>query len=586
MPETMNSDVLIVGGGGAGARAAVEASDDGASVVLALKGYLGSSGATTYGVAEMAGFNVADGGVEPLDNPDVHYQDILTAGLGMCDEKLARILVDEAYPRMKDLENWGVRFEKDNSKYVEIKACFSSYPRTHVIKGFGIPIIKALGRQIGRRDVRVVENVMISNLLIEDGRCVGAMGVDKKGSFIIFNAKSTILATGGAGRLFRFNLNPKDITGDGYAMAYRAGAELINMEFMQAGIGTIYPTENLLSAWLWSLKPKLKNKDGQEFLRGYVPPDLIEKCYQEKSEHFPFSTRDSSKHIEIGIQEEIKEGRVKDKGGIWLDFTHVDETFLKKFPKKSDIRKMWNLTRDWFRNRGADLRKHPIQVVIHAHAMNGGLRVSEEARSTIRGLYAAGETAGGPHGADRLGGNMMVTCQVFGTRAGKYAAQNAKCTRDRKISKKLIAEEKHRILRIFGTEGTRAASALKKQIQHIMWQNVLVVRNEQSLRNCRDELHEIRKEFEGNLKPDREKILEALEVENLLEVAEIIVSAALIRQESRGSHYREDHPRVDNVNWNRVISIRPSGKEMKLHLIDLPRLVSSSSPPIKSSKPD
>jgi len=571
MHELVTSDVLVIGGGAAGLRAAVEASDAGARVVLVIKRGLGNSGATAYGVTEVAGFNVADGEVDPLDNPDVHYQDIREASLGMCDERLARILVEEAYPRMKDLEKWGVVFEKDNNKYLEIQGCFASRPRMHIIKGHGIPIVKALGREIRRREIKILENVMISNLFVEDGRCRGVIGEDKTGKFFVFNAKSVILATGGAGRLFRLNLNPEDITGDGYAMAYRAGAELINMEFMQAGVGTIYPTENLLNAWLWSLKPKLINKGGKELLSDYVPSHLVEKCYLEKSEHFPFSSRGDSKYIEIAIHTEIKERRATDKGGILLDFTHVDDAFLKIFSEKSNIGKMWSLTQEWFINRGVDLTKQPLQVVVHAHAINGGLRINEEAQSTISGLYAAGELAGGPHGADRLGGNMMVACQVFGARAGRYAAKNAQRTKDKPINKKLINKEKHRILKVLQTEGSHSASELKRQIQQTMWQNVLVVKSRDSLEKCKHDLQRIRKSFEENSKAEKTEVFEALEVENLLDVAEIMVNAASTREESRGSHYREDCPMLDNANWHKVISIRSGEGEMKLRLISLPK---------------
>jgi len=571
--ELVTADVLIIGGGAAGARAAVEASDVGASIVLVVKGKLGSSGATTYGVVETAGFNVADGDVDPLDNPDVHYQDIVDAGLGMCDERLARILVDEAYARMRDLEKWGVVFEQDNNKYLEIQGCFASHPRMHIIKGHGIPIARALDREIRKRGVRVLENVMIFNSLVEDGRCIGAIGVEKRGRIFVFKTKSVILATGGAGRLFRLNLNPKDITGDGYAIAYRAGAELINMEFMQAGVGTIYPTENLLSSWLWSLKPKLKNKNGKEFLSCYVPSNsVLDKCYQEKSLHFPFSSRDSSKYIEIGIHTELKEGRATERGGILLDFTHVDDKLLKTFPDQSGIKKMWNFTRDWFINRGVNLTREPLQVVVHAHAINGGLRINERAQSTVSGLYAAGEVAGGPHGADRLGGNMLVACQVFGARAGRYAAENAKRTKDKAINKKLIDKHRHLILQTLQIGSSHPASELKKRIQNTMWQNVLVVRSRQSLQKCKHDLQKIREALTGNLEPEKKEIFESLEVGNLLNVAEIMVNAALTREESRGCHYRENYPMLDNTNWNKVISIRSSDGEMKLCFISLPKL--------------
>jgi fumarate reductase (CoM/CoB) subunit A len=270
MPEMIESDVLIVGGGGAAARAALEAHLQGSKVVMVMKGKFGECGATAYKVAEMAGYNVADGKVDPQDNPREHFKDICRAAAGMCDEGLAKILTEKALLTIPELEGWGVNFEKDGDGYLEVTGCFASRPRMHVIKGHSEPILAALKREIERRNIQILEFIIISDLLIQDGVCLGALGINERREFFVIKAKSTILATGGAGQLFLNNLNPPDITGDGYALGYRAGAEMVNMEFMQAGLGIIYPIRNILNSWVWLLHPRVYNKEGKEFLQPYL----------------------------------------------------------------------------------------------------------------------------------------------------------------------------------------------------------------------------------------------------------------------------------------------------------------------------
>ena len=257
-------DVLIIGAGGAGLRAAIAAADRGVSVLLTSKANVACSGATSYPVAEMAGYNAGDISI-PLD-VQKHYDDIVKAGQGMADHHLAAIVAARAPETIQELEGWGVHFEHENGGYYVFKSCFSSTPRTHVIKKHGIPIIHALKQQLDlRQNVEILDGITLMGLLIQDGCCVGAYGYTH-GEMVYISAKAVILATGGCGQAFERNMNPPDVTGDGYAMAYLAGAELVNMEYLQIGMGFSKPVVNIFNGYIWEARPKLWDKDGQDIL--------------------------------------------------------------------------------------------------------------------------------------------------------------------------------------------------------------------------------------------------------------------------------------------------------------------------------
>ena len=258
----IETDVLVIGGGGAGARAALEANRCGARVALTMKGKFGQSGATAFKAAETAGLNVADGTVDPDDDPGGHFRDIREAALGMCDERLACILAREALELTPFLESVGVKLESDEEGLLTVAGCFASRSRMHILKGHGEPIVQALKREIQRSEIQVHDFITVTDLLVADGVCLGALALDGKGQWLVFSAKAVILATGGAGQLFAVTLSPPDITGDGYAMGYRCGADLMNLEFMQVGLGTLFPFKNLLHCWVWGLHPRLLNGNG------------------------------------------------------------------------------------------------------------------------------------------------------------------------------------------------------------------------------------------------------------------------------------------------------------------------------------
>ena len=537
----VTTDVLIVGSGGAALRAALEAEAAGASVLAVIKGEFRKSGATFHSVAEVGAFNVPDASADKTDSPEVFLQDILTAGQGMSDPRLSAILADEAEEALHYLEQYGVYFERDEDHYLVFKACFSSKPRSHVIKDHFKPIVKALGTEATRRGIGVMDKLMIVDLIVRDGECHGAYALDAEGKPVVLRAKSTVLTTGGASQLFRTNLYPSDITGDGYAMAHRAGAHLVNMEFMQAGVSVIKPFINLFGNYLWDAKPNLTDRDGRDFVSDYLPDGLtLDAVINEKQRHFPFSSSDISRYVEISIQKAINDGRGTPEGGVYLDFQGCDFDRILS-DKSRSIARMWPTTYEWYKARGTDLYKDKVQITCSAHAINGGLRIDSDAQSNIKGLFAAGEVAAGPHGADRLGGNMSVTCQVFGARAGRAAAKRAKKISHLDIA--MGAMEELELTSRFSRKGNLSLQALREELQQAANRHLLILRDEDGLRRFRD----ICAELDGKLSrqarietPD--DLVRAVELANLISVGSLMATAALNRRESRGSHFREDHP--------------------------------------------
>jgi fumarate reductase (CoM/CoB) subunit A len=561
-------DVLVIGGGAAAGKAAIEASNHGAKVVIVMKGVFGTSGASAYKIAEIAGYNVADGVVDENDTPDTHYSDIMRAAAGMADPTLARILAEGSVDSLRGLEAMNVPFHKsENGDYLEVLGCFATKPRMHLIPGHAEPIVHEQKKEILNRKIPVYEWTILTRFLVKNNQIVGAVGMNRDGELLTFHAKAVVMGTGGAGQLFSYNINPADITGDGYSLGFRAGAELINMEFMQAGPGMIYPCKNMFNSWLWALHPKVTNGLGEEFLPKYMPAGMtVEHCMDLRSGHYPFSSYDGSQWIDIAIQTEIKEGRAAAHGGVVVDFTNInEEELLAKNHRAEEILKSFNITLNWLiENRNLDLRKTQVEVAILGHAINGGLMIDEKAQSTtISGLFAAGETAGGPHGADRLGGNMILTCQVYGKIAGRSAAEFAQKQSLLTLPVEQIEEEKQRLSTITQKRGTVKPHHIKKQLQEIMWRYVLVTRSEESLSTAIEKLQALRQQCSDNISVTNTKeLMHAIEAENLVLVGEIISRVARIRKETRGSHFRVDCPERNDRDFMYRIGTRVVGDQI------------------------
>ena len=428
MTQQIRCDVLVIGGGGAALRAAIAAKSQNTDVLIVSKGVVGKSGATYYSVAEVGAFNVPDGSPDPTDNTSVFLEDMKNASRSMARLNLCKVLANGATDALHDLEcmpNGDSIFARIDGNYKVYKACFSSKARSHVVQNHFKPILAVLREEANRLGIRQMSDVQVTDLLVEDGVCCGALALDAQARTLVILAKSVVLGTGGASQLFKKNMYPADITGDGYAMAHRSGARLTNMEFLQAGIGLAEPSINLFQNYLWGGMPRITNRLGEEILGKYLPEGItVDSVLQVKREHFPFSSGDIAKYVEVSIQSEINLGNANENGNVYLQFQK--EVIEQVLATNQNFSSMWQWTYQWYRALGVDLEKEPIEIACFAHAVNGGLLIDEHAETSIEGLFAAGETAAGPHGADRLGGNMSVTCQVFGKIAGENAARRAR----------------------------------------------------------------------------------------------------------------------------------------------------------------
>lgn len=532
----IKTDVVVVGSGGAGMRAAIAAADCGVDVILLSQKKIDKSGATSYPVAEMAGYNAGDVRIEK--DVQRHYEDIINAGQGMAIPELASILATKAPSTIKELENWGVEFEKKDGDYYIFKSCFASKPRTHVIRGHGSQIIKAMYDKIIKTDnIRCIEGFKAVDLIINDGECCGVYGVhsDEK---IIINAKSVILATGGCGQIFENNMNPNDVIGSGYSMAFNAGAKLINMEFMQIGIGFSKPITNIFNSYIWEGMPVLSDKNGDDIFEGLLPKGLSkEDVLHEHRKHFPFSTSDNSYYLEFAIQKAIRENRGTKNNGININLSNMTEEYVKNLKDDCGIHHMWPIAYEYMKSKGVDLLNDKIEVSCFAHAINGGISIDESAQSTIPGLFAAGECAGGPHGADRLGGNMMVTCQVFGKIAGESAAARAISKHQTNLNNSSV---NYNILHK-KIDCIKIISELKKLSQ----KNLLVGRTERGL----SEICEFIKSCYNDAESAEETAVsnsQNIDVYHMLNSAYLIARSAINRKETRGSHHRLDFPEKNN----------------------------------------
>ena len=553
MATVIETDVLVIGGGGAAARAAIESHQAGAKTTLAVKGRFGlkgnrGTGATGYASPNYRYFTMVDKSVKPDEECEVVYQRIIQAGLGLTDRRLARILVDEAAEARRTLDKWGV---------VHPSAKYPPVPPTGIWR-YTDPMPGLANVIRGNTEITVLERLMVTDLLTQNGMCVGAVAVNEEnGETFLLKAGSTILATGGDAQLFSVNLHPSCVTGDGYAMGYDLGAELMNLEFMQMFVATAYPTVNSLQPVIWRLYPKILNGNGDEFISNYLPQGVtIKQCMEEKSTHGPFSTRDMGKYLEISITKEIKAGR-----GSEHDACYLEARALKRVPEAR---------RQWFAYRGVDLTRQYVEITVTHQCSNGGLIIDENGQTTIPGLYAVGETVAGPHGADRLGGNMQTFCHVFGIRAGKHATATAKAKGLPEVGKPVAESQLKRIAELKECKGDQKPLALMKMLKGTAWANLLAVRSKEGLTQLLEEIGRIRNELVPRLSVESApELVQALELTNLLQVGEIVANTALMREESRGGHYRDDFPEQDDTNWLQAITVKKVAGNMQLGTLKL-----------------
>jgi len=550
--KVIETDVLVIGGGGAGERAALEARARGVSVTIVVKGKLGESGCTTRAVSELSAYSAAFGHSDPRDKPYFHFRDTVDQGMGLANQKLVRILAEEAPKRLVELVEMGARFKRKGDKFEQLLADASTLPRAcNYGADTGREIASALKKEILKSRTRIAENMMITKLLTFEGTVVGATGIKlDTGEFAVFKAKSTVLATGGTGQIYSLTAQPLDLTGDGFILAYRVGAELVNMEFVQIGPALVYPIKGyLLVTSFWKLNPRLYNKNREEFLAKYLPShSSLEELFCAKQFAFPFMFGYPAMGLEVAMHTEIKKGRGTEHGGIYLDISRNSAEKIKE---------MVPVSYQWLKRRGIDITKQPIEIAPMVQCFIGGVSFNEDAQTTVPGLFVCGEVAGGAHGAARPGGNLLAISQVFGFIAGRKAAERALPIERIRVEDSEIEQERNRIFGRLRKKGTGKPGEIVRRVRKTMSENVSVVRNKDGLESTLKELEAIKKNTLPEMRVSRkENLSEAIMAENMVEVAELVSYASLLRNESRGTHYREDFPMTNDFRWQKTIHLR------------------------------
>lgn len=534
----IKSEVLIIGSGGAGCRAAIEVSNEGKEPLIVSKGLSFRSGCT--GMAE-GGYNAVLKLVDPEDSFEAHYKDTIKGGSYLNDPDLVNILTRESPERLHDLEEYGALFDRQESGELNQRPFGAQTYRRTCFQGdrTGHEIMTALKEEIVKRGIKTIDEVMITSLILNDRdalmpKVIGAIGVDLKTSeTIYFQSKAVILATGGAGQLFPVTSNTTQKNGDGFALAYRAGAELLDMEEIQFHpTGMVHPDSKkgvLVTEAVRAEGGRLINSEGERFMSNY-------------DDRMELASRDV---VARAIYNEIQEGRGSEHGGVYLTVSHLDPDYIDEKLETMVIQ---------FEDAGVDIKTEPMEVAPTAHHHMGGVRIDEDGRTTIENLFACGEVCGGVHGGNRLGGNALADTQVFGKRAGFTAALACDIS-DYEFNIPDIEEEENRIKSLI-REGTIKPQDMKKEIQQLMWDNVSIVRNEFKLRHALKRLMKMREELNDldvkNVKQYNESLIAALEVINMVDICILIVKSAILRRESRGAHYREDFPQSDDT-WKKSI---------------------------------
>lgn len=572
-PEELHCDVLVVGGGGAASRAALSARLAGADVLMLTKAPLGVGGSTVHGASEIMSMG-ASGYGDASDSPDIHYRDTMAAASGFIDPALVRVLAEDAPARIRDLIDYGVPFDRAGQGAVHgarpgeerdfklIRSDFGSYARAMGVSGrTGKAFVAALAEQALRRGVRVRESAGLVDLLFDaTGRCAGVLAHDASlNRWLVVHARAVVLGTGGAHGLFTQQVSTAEMTGDGQAACWRAGAELVNMEFHQFGPALVHPYVQLFSKACFVLHPRMLNAEGREFLADHLPSGVTaDEAYDEKV--FPFTISNASRWIDIAIAREIAAGRGSERGTVRFSFAHVDAQRMQKT--------MPNTVR-WMSERGVDPQRDLLDVGIAFQCLNGGVRmVDTGARTTLPGVHAIGELAGGVRGPDRPGGNSLAEGQVFGHRAGTAAAADA---HDRGPAGPIQAEAVvSRLRRALQPNASLDAASLSRALRDTLQRHALVEKNEAGLQSALGLAREVGAALEagGNATPSG--LPEVLTLDNMACTARIILEACLARRESRSGHYRTDHPERDDARFGMAWALRQQGGDVLRRAVAYP----------------
>ena len=555
--STQISNVLIIGSGGAGLRAAIEAKQQGMDVVV-----LGKRQRTdVHTVLAAGGINAAFGNVDTDDSWEQHFADTYIEGYGLSEPEVVEIMAKESPAIVEEIDSWGANFAKlENGKIDQRFFGAHTYRRPCYSGDYtGRSILFALINKAKSLDIPILESQYVSDLLVDDNVCFGAMAFDiQSGERTVYLADSIIVAAGGHTRLWRKSSSRRnENTGDGFFLGLKAGCKLSDMEMVQFHpTGMFIPEEmagTLVTEAVRGEGGMLVNSDGERFMKNY------------DSERMELSTRD---RVAMANYTEIVEGRGSPNGGVYLDISHKDKDFI--------IEKLPRMYRQFLDTLMIDISKSPMEVSPTAHYSMGGIVVTPKDHWTgVQGLYAAGEVTSGLHGANRLGGNSLAEILIFGKRAGAAASQRSKEI-DVHIRSKKVINEAHENLNSSIKNGSEVARPLQRSLRNIMWEYGGVVKNKEKLEKGLSEIEGL-KESSKNLdvRPDSEgyqDLMLAFDLEASIASSEATLKSALNREESRGAHQRDD---FKNLSENGNVNIRvelDDNNEIKLSKEKIPQL--------------
>jgi len=583
--QTHDHDVLVIGAGGAGLRAAIAAAAEGVRVGLVCKSLLGKA----HTVMAEGGIAASLANVDDRDSWKVHFADTMRGGQYLNNPRMAELHAKEAPDRVRELEAWGALFDRtDDGRILQRNFGGHKYPRlAHVGDRTGLEMIRTLQDHGVHRGIDVHMECTVLRLLVNDGRVVGAFGYDReRGRFRVFRAKSVVLGTGGVGRAYKITSNSWEYTGDGHSLAYHAGADLMDMEFVQFHpTGMVWPPSVrgiLVTEGVRGEGGVLRNKEGRRFMFDDIPDNYKNQTADSEEEGWRYTQGDKNSrrppelltrdHVARCIMREVREGRGSPHGGVFLDISWIkaklgnaEEHIKKKLP---------SMYHQFKQLADIDITKEPMEVGPTTHYIMGGVRVDADSQmSTLPGLFAAGECGAGLHGANRLGGNSLSDLLVFGKRAGEYAAKFAREHGAGAVDEQAVDAVAREALAPFERQGHEGPYQVQFDLQDLMQSNVGIVRNEADMRRALEGIMALRKRAgEVSVSGNREYNPgwhTAMDLPNLLACSEAITRAALERQESRGGHFREDYPEKNAPFGTFNIVIR-KGRDGEMQIVREP----------------
>jgi succinate dehydrogenase / fumarate reductase flavoprotein subunit len=583
--QTHEHDVLIVGAGGAGLRAAIEASAAGVSVGLVCKSLLGKA----HTVMAEGGIAAALANVDDRDNWRVHFADTMRGGQYVNNWRMAQLHAQEAPDRVRELEAWGAVFDRTpDGRILQRNFGGHRYPRlAHVGDRTGLELIRTLQDHGIHKGIEVYAECTVVRLLEDGGRIAGAMAYYRdRGRFVVFRAKAVVLATGGIGKAYKITSNSWEYTGDGHTLAYDAGAELQDMEFVQFHpTGMIWPPSVqgiLVTEGVRGEGGILLNNKGEQFMYKDIPENYRHQTAKDPEEGWRYCQGDRSAnrpaelltrdHVARCIRREVQEGRGSPHGGVFLDISWIKSRISNG--AEHIKRKLPSMYHQFKELGGVDITREAMEVGPTTHYVMGGVRVDAETQMTkVPGLFACGECAVGINGANRLGGNSLSDLIVFGKRAGEFAGKYAKENAAPTVHGDQVAEAERWALAPFERQTGEGPYQIQQELQEMMQDLVGIVRREEEMLRALEGLAKLRQRAERARATGNREYNPgwhtALDLHNLLTVSEAVTRAALARKESRGGHFRDDHP-DKAAHFGKVNLVQRKGPDGRMQMEEVP----------------